>query len=298
MIVFQPSSETDWLEWRKQGVGASDVAALFKRHPFTSKQQLWERIVHGKQQHVNKYMQIGHEKEAVALDWLVELFPKWGEAKTQVCGVHDYNPLIRCTLDVYNENENAIAEIKFVKSASKIEDFRRKVPFHHNMQIQQQLMVSGAKYCFYITIGEDDKCAIETVYPDEALMTMIDKEVSTFWSNHIVTKVPPEAPVKSLNTPAVRKKVKRLIRLKRYVDEYAALKADLKPTIDTHREFVCSGIKCYRTIADSRLRYKDLVQLPCVQEALKANNINLEEYQSGETVAYRFVAIRDNLSSF
>jgi putative phage-type endonuclease len=128
-----------WLDWRKNGIGASDAPAVLGVSPYTKPQNLWAiKVGMDVDKPVNKYiMDKGHDFETrIRAKYEFESEGNW----PSVCMQSVEFPYLRASLDGWNGKN--IIEIKMVGAKMFASD---DIPPHHYAQFQHQMMVSDAE---------------------------------------------------------------------------------------------------------------------------------------------------------
>lgn len=151
----------EWLEWRKQGIGASETAVLLGLDPYgKTPYKLWKEKLGAKAEDSESapgLFQRGHETEAmvratIELETGVDYPPALFE--------HPEYPFIRASLDGWADKDAAQAaglprglEVKMVgKDAMAL-----PIPPHHQVQMQHQMLVTAqdswlyARHCEGVT---------------------------------------------------------------------------------------------------------------------------------------------------
>lgn len=141
-------SGSEWLAWRRQGIGASEAAAAIGANPWQSRLELWQRKTGpSESSDENADTRRGKELEPLARQLYCDLYDI--EMKP-VCGCHDRLPWMRASLDGISPDGKMILEIK----SPRRHNYNTKLtepPEYHFVQIQHQLYVSGADLCHYVT---------------------------------------------------------------------------------------------------------------------------------------------------
>lgn len=276
----EPSNaEEKWLEWRRKGIGASDVGALFNNHPFSTPRTIWNNIF-GKERRVfeNRVMRKGKELEGIIFPQLRSLFGVG--IREQVCLNYKKVPIISATLDGLSDCGNMVFEVKYCHDTEKYLKMRFP-PFHHKMQLQQQLLCSGASIAFYIVSNDMRtwKCFVEE--PDWNVQQEIIAKVKSYWENHIESGIPPEdnrQRVQIRTDDECIQRCKRMLELKHYIEEYEAIKEELKQMGGT-QPYYCEGVRFSCTPRSGGYRYSELVNLRCVQDALRENGYSMSQFK-------------------
>lgn len=178
-IVDFVQGSDKWLDWRQLGLGSSDIAEIMGCG-FGNKTNLFYEKSGFKDRFVNLAMRRGTEYEEEARQFICN---RTGLLYTPVCIEHDEIPYFRASLDGYNAQDNSIIEIK-VPSDPKVLDAAKNgiIPDRYKIQIQWQLMLSGARmclYCVYDSVNVD--CFELEVLPDPVMQANLHKEGQKFW---------------------------------------------------------------------------------------------------------------------
>lgn len=199
-IVNHEQGTPAWLEWREQGVGASESAALFNESPYFTARELWltkkKRIPSWFMDQGSDYIfDKGHEFEEKMRG---EYFAMTGEEFRPLCIEHDDYPFIiasldgaimRGPLDIYK-----IFEAKLVSAEVKKEIAKSgRPPEHHWIQIQQQLLISDADCCVYFAHDLTGEAVVVEVYPDHAFIAVLKQALIDFDQSLINNQEPPMA---------------------------------------------------------------------------------------------------------
>lgn len=189
-----PQRSESWKEWRKGRVTASDVSAIMGENPSgwaTAEDVFMEKLGLGKERVVTAAMQNGIDLESTVVAMLnqklgVEFKPCVVESETY--------PWLGASLDGgYFDNEPLrwICEIKCpMLERGFIEAKQGIVPKPYQLQIQTQLLVTGADLCFYCVYYQDEIAVVE-VRPDEEMQKRIIEETKAFWER-VQNLEPPE----------------------------------------------------------------------------------------------------------
>lgn len=141
---------SEWLAWRRAGIGASESAALLGVCPYKTALGLYNEKAKGIDAGdlgMEEVFRRGHETEAFVraehelqsgLDFPPAVFE------------HPEFPFIRASLDGWNEQEKMGIEIKMV-GKDKLDE---KMPAHHMVQVQHQMLVTGVPVWLYIRHSE------------------------------------------------------------------------------------------------------------------------------------------------
>jgi len=189
-----------WLEWRSNGIGASDSPVLImkERHPYLTPQKLLELKLGLRKFESNPAMEKGKKWEPILRDWFNDKHNKvFVPACYEMSGAYT---IVKASLDGICGDE--ILEIKYNKAVYHEMARCGSIPEIHRIQIQHQLLVTGASKAYYLSYNEKQgtKYVVEEM-PDEKTQEEIIEECVKFYQlmqgngNPILTnKDPVKAP--------------------------------------------------------------------------------------------------------
>ena len=177
VINLEQGSEA-WLDSRLNTFNASECGALFGCSPFFPKNQddLAQVKYGGRKVYQNKAMTAGLEAEPIIRAYAEELIK---EPLEPLVGCLDSDERFRASFDGITFGGRIIFEAKNSKATY---DYMSKndynIPFHYYLQVQHQLLVSGAELClFYARHTEHEGILSKVIYPD----VNIQNEIITKW---------------------------------------------------------------------------------------------------------------------
>lgn len=189
-------NRTEWLTWRKAGIGSSDASIIMGVSPWKTELELFnEKISNDIKEESSYIMDRGNEFEP-KVRAMFELMH--GRQYAPALCVSEECPFLRASLDGRNVETNTIIEIKLSGRADWDLAKNDKVPDKYMPQVQHQLMVSGATHCYFVsylyTKGDSgvsaEKMAVVTVHPDMTYISkLLEKEIK-FWEC-VTNKSPP-----------------------------------------------------------------------------------------------------------
>ena len=144
-----------WLDWRYEGLGASDAPIYYENKAgnfskYKTKKQLFEEKVHKKSKPVkNTFIQdLGHETEEVARS-IMELnfsFKEWKDISLAgVCAISETHKHLRASLDGFSEDLDLIWECKLCGKDKFKMITDGQCPDDFYIQTQHQMMVTSKK---------------------------------------------------------------------------------------------------------------------------------------------------------
>jgi len=158
--LIQGSKE--WLDYRLNGVGGSEVAAIAGINGAFNKRSDVLANKNGQVKEISdfqrKLFRDGHEWEAVVRATSFETFIPDVVAR-------DDNPRLFASLDGIDYDKKTILEIKSVLNKPKFVEYTDKPPAHYIAQVQWQLFVTGYE-CAFLAFVHDGMVNVTIVRPD------------------------------------------------------------------------------------------------------------------------------------
>lgn len=201
MAAIKITSKTreEWLENRKQGIGASEVATVLGINKWETPYQLWRRKVgldEGKEE--NLAMRLGHLLEpAVASLWEEETGIKViKNTEGDWMYVDKDRPFLRVSPDrlywLPGEKRNAknkgILEIKTTQMAVDPDN----LPPYWFCQVQMNMGVSGLHHATLAWLSQGRTFGYKEIEFKPDFYEFLVESVSDFWYNNVLANVPPE----------------------------------------------------------------------------------------------------------
>jgi len=178
----------EWLEWRRKGIGASDMAAILGVSPYSTPYQIWCEKTGRSTGFVGNFAtQRGTELEAKARARyeLISL-----EDMPPALAMHPKYEILRVSLDGRSADGHRILEIKCPGIQSHATAVAGQVPDHYIPQVQFQLAVTGADACDYFSFYNDNHALVE-VRPDVEYQGMLVVKALDFWDLVKASTPPP-----------------------------------------------------------------------------------------------------------
>lgn len=182
----------EWMDWRRQGIGASEVAAIVGVCKYSTPYKVWKEKTGVSEGFAGNF----------ATERGSELEPKV-RARYELMALEDMAPAIaehptfticRASLDGISKDRKLILEIKCPSKDSHLEALAGKVPDHYKPQVQYQLAVTGADKCHYFSYYDRDPeiemSALVEVIPDFPYQGFLFDAVLRFWEL-VKSKTPP-----------------------------------------------------------------------------------------------------------
>lgn len=189
-------SKSDWLSYRAEGIGGSDVSVIAGINPFKSIYQLWlektgqvELVDEG-----NEYTHFGTVLEPIVRR---EFMDRTGLKIRQCHRIYqsDKYPWMFANLDgmiSLPDGSKAVFEAK-TASAFKKEVWEQGVPQEYVLQIQHYLCVTGFQKAYICALIGGNHFIYHEVMRDETLISQIIAMEKFFWINNVKGGIEPVA---------------------------------------------------------------------------------------------------------
>jgi putative phage-type endonuclease len=190
---------TEWLGWRRGGIGGSDVAALMGLSPWSSPWKVWA----DKCGLLPLDDELDDDDPREAGRWLEDAIARWFAFRYDLTVVgeqtrctHPEHPHHRCTVDgfvfpghpgpVFLDEAHEVLEVKHEAYGKPWDD----IPAHYQCQGQWQMYVTGTERVHFAVLHGRRlrRYVLERDDDDIALMVAA---VDTFWHDHVLTGEPP-----------------------------------------------------------------------------------------------------------
>jgi putative phage-type endonuclease len=194
------STRDEWLEWRRQGVGASDIGALLGLSRYSSPYSLWaEKVGLLPATEESERQWIGREFEPV-LAKLVEKRTGLFVSGEQMWCSHPNEPWMRATIDglLHEDRAEANGVDPAVDFAVGLVEFKTdgrfgwtEIPPNYQAQAQWQMAVTGLPQVVFGVLFAGFKFETFTIERDEADIAFMVERARSFWFDYVVPGAPP-----------------------------------------------------------------------------------------------------------
>jgi putative phage-type endonuclease len=183
----------EWLEYRMQGLGASDIPVIMGNSPYRTAFELWQEktglVIPDENDKSNIFiLNKGHELEVIARNrYEIETGVEW----LPILCEHEKFPHFRASLDGFNKDKNAVWECKYI-GKDFLEGVKNNiVPEKYKAQLHWQMFISGATENHLTVMDGEHNMATMIVKADIDYIKTLIKAASDFWNN-VLLKVPPK----------------------------------------------------------------------------------------------------------
>lgn len=211
VVAFDPIADrASWLEWRRSGVGGSDIAALCGMSPYASQMSLYlEKTGQTDEWAVGEAANLGRRFERAIAE---EFEERSGlrVAGAQLCVLDDRADWRRCTLDGLVVEGPDVAEIPELAAALGVFESKMtgtfgyyEIPDEFQVQCQWQMGITGLPFA-WLVILHPRRVVIHVIDFDSEMFEGLCRIADRFWHDHVLAKNPPPADATQATTAALK----------------------------------------------------------------------------------------------
>lgn len=186
----------DWMEQRRLGVGASEIAVLFNLSPWQTLRELWSEKVNGCSfEPGNELFHFGHEMEPLIAQEFQRRSGETVALPPEAIMVGD-KPIFRASLDrVVTEDGVPVAALELKNlNESRYAEYKIAGPsIGYLLQLQYQMAVANLEYGYLACMFGGQKFAAWRVVASPSVQREILRRVELFWTFVESKQEPPES---------------------------------------------------------------------------------------------------------
>lgn len=199
VVSTENMPEKEWLEWRRKGIGGSEVATILGQSPFTTARDLYRDKV-GILPAVEKEdnwvaKEVGHRLESL----VAEIFErKTGLRIYQIKKMfaHPDYPFMQANTDYMVETldgQTGILEIKTSNLHAKEKWQDDTIPFNYEYQGRHYMAVMDVDFCWFACLfgNNENDFVMRLLERDLDIEADIIAEEQNFWVNHVQAGIEP-----------------------------------------------------------------------------------------------------------
>ena len=187
-------SKEEWLRYRKQGIGGSDVSCILGINKWKSEIELWLDKTNQTNDPVeeNEAMQWGTIMEPIIRNHFAEVT---GKAVVELKAMlqHPEHPFMLADVDGVTVDDSGNPAILEIKTASEFKrsDWDEGVPAYYQTQVQHYLCVTGIQKAYVAVLIGGNSFRIFEVDADAEIQDMLIAVEKNFW-NKVQNMIRPE----------------------------------------------------------------------------------------------------------
>lgn len=298
-------SREQWLEWRRQGIGGSDAAAVAGLYRWRSPVGVW----------LEKTGQVEEDDAGEAAYWGKVLEDVVAREFSERTGLkvmrrnailqHPQYPFMLANIDRYivdKDSGRGVLECKTANEYLKGEWEDDKIPEAYQIQVQHYLAVTGLSYGYVAVLVGGNKFRMKRVERDDEVIKHLIKIESDFWrlveeqippemdgsdaSKELLGKLYPEStPETSIELPA---SAKALIEER---EQWRAVEDDAKTRKQAAENKIKQMLGDHELgyVGDTKVTWKTVVSRRFDSKSFKLDRPDLYQDYVKESVARRFL---------
>lgn len=287
-LIDLKQNTTQWLEYRKNRIGASDVPVIMGVSKWRTPLQLWKSMLSVDEPEKQNWFkdsikQNGHDLEPYARNAFEK---KIGCIVIPTVVQHDFIDHYIASLDGYGIEQSGHTCVVEIKCPGKEDHELAKtgsIPTAYYPQLQWQLFITGLPYVYYYSYINDNDNVLIGVNKDQQYIKQMLSKVEDFW-NCLQTFTPPEMTDRDYQ-------VKNDHTWNAHAAEWKSAKKQLKYWEEKEKEIknvlinlaegqsTCgAGLKATKYNVKGRIDYESIAEF---------KNIDLEKYRKPLVEAWR-----------
>lgn len=192
MLLNLDQRTDEWKKWKKNRIGSSEIATIMGLNPYMTPLQLYNDKLGDVDRPMTYAMQKGIINEPVALHAFHKNFTS--HVFSPACFQDDTYEWMIASVDGYSPECNEIVEIKCPFTFNKFSESVREIPEMYYVQIQWQLMITGAT-CAHYFCWYDGQSFEKIIYPNKGFWETMHQKAFEFMEC-LGTMTPPEITAK------------------------------------------------------------------------------------------------------
>lgn len=269
----------EWLEFRRDKIGASDAPIILGVSPFKTPYQLYLDKIERREQSQNAAMKRGHDMEEEARKYFCTVYEMIHLEKINVVPYvvqSDTYEWMIASLDGLDIEKNILVEIKCPGQKDHDIAISGKIPEHYIPQLQHQLYVTGIDKMFYLSYRTGDTYPMLLEYrPDGTVLEKLIREEAKFY-NCVLTKTPPETEDEDCEEISDLDTLALAIQYSRVKEELEALSSE-ELALKTKLIELSNGKNCRMgRVKISQCSRKGLVDYSKIEQL---SGVDLEQYR-------------------
>lgn len=190
LVNTKDLTHEEWLQYRKKGIGGSDIAAICGLNPFRSALSVYlDKTSQEVEKVDNERMRIGRDLE----DYVAKRFEEETGKKVRRNNyllAHDDYPFLIANIDREIIGEKAILECKTTNSYAK-KDWENGVPDYYALQCHHYINVMGIDRAYIAVLIGNEAFKYYIIERDEDLLKDLTQISKSFWEDHILKEEEP-----------------------------------------------------------------------------------------------------------
>lgn len=203
----------EWLAWRRNGIGASDVAGIIGLSPWASPFSVWaSKVDDTPDRHDTNAMEFGRRAEVMVGPWFADRTGLHVIGEQERC-THADDPWKLCTVDGFvvespaSAIEDALGLLEIKTTGDSAADWADGVPIHYQCQATWAMHVTDAPRCWFavlhLAFGRPEFAVYEFQRDADDEAFVVDR-CTQFWHDYVQTGTPPPVDAHQATTDAIK----------------------------------------------------------------------------------------------
>ncbi|MNW38755.1 YqaJ-like viral recombinase domain protein [compost metagenome] len=190
-------SYEEWLEYRRRGIGGSDIAAICSISKWRTPMHVYlEKLGESPEEFKSEAAEWGTRLEPLIADKFAQEHPDWAIIEKKVIYCHPEQEWALANLDrmiICPKRGRGILEIKTASEYLKHEWDNGNIPDYYYVQLQWYLYIMNLDFGYFATLIGGNRYREYEVYRDDELITQIVRLAEDFWVHYVQARHCPPA---------------------------------------------------------------------------------------------------------
>lgn len=185
-------SYEDWLQYRRLGIGGSDIAAICGISKWRTPMHVYlEKLGESPEEAKSEVAEWGTRLEPLIAEKFAQEHPEWAIIEKKVIYCHPENEWALANLDrmiICPKRGRGILEIKTASEYLKHEWDNGNIPDYYYVQLQWYLYIMDLDFGYFATLIGGNKYREYEVYRDDELIAQIVRLAEDFWHCYVLMR--------------------------------------------------------------------------------------------------------------
>lgn len=209
------AERAEWLEWRRDGLGGSDIAGVLSLSTWESPWSIWANKIGliPDRESMSEAMEFGQRAEPMLAEYFEDRTGLWVSRQQQRC-VNANADYQRCTLDGFgfdrdtgNDPADAVCAVEFKTTADPPEAWLPNPPVAYSAQATWITIVTGFAHVMFgvlhMAFGHPQFRVYE-YQPAADDIALVARRAREFWIDYVIGAVPPPIDGSDATTEALK----------------------------------------------------------------------------------------------
>ncbi len=185
-------SYEDWLQYRRLGIGGSDIAAICGLSKWRTPMHVYlEKLGEAPEEVKSEAAEWGTRLEPLIAEKFAQEHPDWAILEKKVMYCHPEHEWALANMDrliICPKRGRGILEIKTANEYLKQEWDNGNIPDYYYVQLQWYMYIMNLDFGYFATLIGGNKYREFEVYRDEELIAQIVRLAEDFWHHYVLMR--------------------------------------------------------------------------------------------------------------